>query len=79
MRTKKEGAASIQASPRYNQQGTDCHGRSGWSSGNLRRQLGEVLLSLQAPMSPKQRERFWCIFERKLRRYVALKKAGVLV
>jgi len=40
-------------------------------------QLGTLLLALQSPLSQKQREKGWALFELLLRRYFDLKFSGV--
>ena len=42
-------------------------------SEKLKRQLGELLLYLQSPLTEEQRKSYWGMFEWKLREYIALK------
>jgi hypothetical protein len=43
----------------------------------LKNEVGELLLYLQGPLSPGERERCWHLLEAKLRQYVALKYEGL--
>lgn len=41
---------------------------------NVQLQLGEILLCLQVPLSPKKRRGYWYAFDLLLRQYVDLKE-----
>ena len=47
------------------------------STGNLKDQVGELLLYLQGPLSRRERETCWHVFEARLRQYVAVKYQGL--
>jgi len=75
MRTTKKAAALTTAS-KNNQHSRVYHSPLGRSSGNLREQLGVLLLYLQTPLSPDNRKTCWALFESRLRQYVDLKICG---
>jgi predicted DNA-binding transcriptional regulator AlpA len=55
-----------------------CHQKdSVRSTGNLKDQVGELLLYLQGALSRRERETCWHVFEARLRQYVAVKYRGL--
>jgi prophage regulatory protein len=47
------------------------------STGNLKDQVGELLLYLEGPLGRRERETCWHVFEARLRQYVAIKYRGL--
>ncbi|MFX0194892.1 MAG: hypothetical protein ACFFCW_02125 [Candidatus Hodarchaeota archaeon] len=79
MSAERQKAAALTVAPKNAQQTKSYQCCARKSSGNLKGQIGELLLYLQTTLSQKEQTRGWQVFEQSLRYYVSVKKLGELV
>lgn len=81
MRSKKNKAVPLfpvakATAQNYNQLNGAYQSCAPKASENLKEKIGTLLLALQSPLSQKQQNICWTLFEAKLRHYVDLKISG---
>jgi len=78
MRTqRRQAVTSAEATAQnYNRLSKSYRNCAPKSSDNLKEEIGELLLYLQALPIQEQQRKYWALFESKLKRYVGLRACG---
>ena len=72
MITERQQAVAIAAARKHNRHKTRYRTSAAKSRKKLKEQLGELLLSLKASPNQVQKDRYWKLFEFRLREYLAM-------